>query len=343
MAASCEENHCLEQRNITSYHFSTLRGWESKTKRIHRYDLKTGRTQHDVGIKGQGQRNQFYEDNEDTLASFDAKSSKVCQIIRNTQSLVKLLQQPELLPNLYAFLIIQNGRVPTAANDYKEFIEGGAEILLDSLPDKPPGKITVTQRFPQLNSTRLAAEVQLRYMDDLTPHLIIAEEGSFLTSDNPVFLYNQFNQGITWATSAVDSHGFQAFFPISPKIVLMLYDPQVYEIADTKAASQLRSKATAQDIIQLNQMQLLNAEQNIYAKTKRTIETVPQEITSVEPLRANKEPTRDIFQKIRKKGRTIITFSRSMPDLDLNLSYIHPKAAALNMPIQWRVYHYRHP
>ena len=216
-------------------------------------------------------------------------------------------------------------------------------MIWDSLPDKPPGEVRFTQPFPQLNSTKLAAEVQLRYMDDLAPHLIIDNEDSFLTSDSPVFLYNQFNQGITDATNAVDSHGFQAFFPISPKIVLMLYDPQVYEIADTKAASQLRSKATAQDIIQLNQMQLLNAEQNIYAKTKRTIETVPQEITSVEPLRANKEPTRDIFQKIRTKGRTIITFSRSMPDLDLNPSYIHPKAAALNMPIQWRVYHYRHP
>ena len=122
-----------------------LRGWESKPKRIHKYDLKTGRTQHDVGIKGQGQRNRFYktEANEDTFASFDARFSKVCQIIRNTQSLVKLLQQPELLTNLYAFLIIQNGRVPTAANDYKEYIEGVAEILLDSLPDKPPGKMTV--------------------------------------------------------------------------------------------------------------------------------------------------------------------------------------------------------
>ena len=141
-------------------------------------------------------------------------------------------------------------------------------------------------------------------MDDLAPHLIIDDEDSFLTSDNPVFLYNQFNQGITDATSAVDSHGFQAFFPISPKIVLMLYDPQVYELADTKSASKLRSEATAQDIKQLNQMQLLNAEQIIYAKTKRTIETVPQEIASVEPLRANKEPTRDIFQKIRTKERT---------------------------------------
>ena len=180
-------------------------------------------------------------------------------------------------------------------------------------------------------------------MDDLAPHLIIDDEDSFLTSDNPVFLYNQFNQGITDATSAVDSHGFQAFFPISPKIVLMLYDPQVYELADTKSASKLRSEATAQDIKQLNQMQLLNAEQNIYAKTKRTIETVPQEIASVEPLRANKEPTRDIFQKIRTKERTIIISSRPMPDLALNLSYIHPKAAALNMPTQWRVYHYRHP
>ena len=122
-------------------------------------------------------------------------------------------------------------------------------MIWDSLPDKPPGEVRFTQPFPQLNSTKLAAEVQLRYMDDLAPHLIIDNEDSFLTSDSPVFLYNQFNQGITDATNAVDSHGFQAFFPISPKIVLMLYDPQVYEIADTKAASQLRSKATAQDII----------------------------------------------------------------------------------------------
>jgi len=85
----------------------------------------------------------------------------------------------------------------------------------------------------------------------------------FVTSDNPVVLYNQF---MTFrkhgSNTGFACKGLEIFFPISPKYVILLYDPKVYRVgSDRKIAIEVTN---VKDIYELNTLQVCSCSENIY-------------------------------------------------------------------------------
>ena len=142
---------------------------------------------------------------------------------------------------------MQRVRVPAQADDTKAAIEESLEWM--SKATGGPSDVTFAQPMPQLSSMKHGM-VMTEYMDDLRAHLIVSDTDAFLTSDNPVVFYNQYNQDLPGSVASVDSHGFQAFCPLSPKIALILYDCNTYELTDTAAKRERRSVVTESDVIQ---------------------------------------------------------------------------------------------
>ena len=132
--------------------------------------------------------------------------------------------------DLIQFVVMQRFRVPAQADDAKRTVEESLPWAIKAAGG--PGNVTIEQPMPQLTSIKHGAAA-IEYMDDLKAHLIVSDTDAFLTSDNPVFFYNQYNQDLPGSVAGIDSHGFQAFCPLSPKIVLALYDSNVYELTDT--------------------------------------------------------------------------------------------------------------
>ena len=334
-------------RRSKKHHFLPvfyLKAWASRPNRIHLYDIKAATTRQDVGLRRQGQEHLYYRDqhNEDTLKAWDARFARVCRQVRTIQSLPDLVADPESFVDLFAFVVTQHARTPPQAETIRQMYVQSIPSMLNAM-GAPTGETHVEFDFPQLEAVKLAAEVQLERMDDLVPHLITARGNRFLTSDNPVFLYNQLCQGLGGATAAVDNHGFQAFCPISPSTVVMLFDPRSYELTSSASKAKKRSEATEADIQQLNRIQALSAAQNLYANDPNLLEDVPTLVQSVSAERETKEPRLAEYSSTKPGDDSKLFVQHSpMPNLSLDLSFIRVRWSADTRPSWWKLHDYRH-
>ena len=321
-----------------------LKAWTSLPNRIHLYDIKAATARKDVGLRRQGQEHLYYRDQrgEDALKTLDNCFAKVCNQIRETQTLPDLSTDPESFVALSMFVVTQHARTPPQAEDIRQSYAQIIPRALDAM-GAPSGDTHIKYDFPQLEAVRLAAAVQLETMDDLVPHLITAHGNSFLTSDNPAFFYNQLCQGINGATAAVDNHGFQAFCPISPSAVVMLFDPSSYELTSVASKATKRSEATEADIQQLNMIQALSATQNLYANDPRLLEQAPAIIRSVSAQRETKGPQLAEYNSTEPGDPSKLFVQHNpMPNLSLDLSFLRLKWSAATRPSWWKLHDYRH-
>jgi len=109
------------------------------------------------------------------------------------------------------------------------------------------------------------------YMDswvvaaDLIPFLLVnLTEKHFIMSDNPLIKYNPFMQHRQsyWASASILSKGLIYLFPLSPRHYIMLVDPTTYDVKSNEA--DLIAITDESDIDQINILQAISADQNIY-------------------------------------------------------------------------------
>ena len=320
-----------------------LKAWESKKNRIHLYDTKAGAIRNNVGLRGQCQKHLYYmnQHNEDILKEWDTRFSLVCRQVRTSQRLPSFAANPELFVNLFAFILAQHARTPAQAEKirqiYSQLIPSASEAM-----GAPPGQIHIKHDFPQLEAVEHSMNA-LEMMDDLVPHLITSRGDRFLTSDNPAFFYNQLCQNLDGATAAVDNHGFQAFCPISPNTVVMLFDPMSYELTSTTSKSRMRSEATEEDIQQLNRIQALSAIQNLYANDLKLLKDAPTLVQSVSTEREAKGPILSDYGSTKPGDDSKLFVQHDpIPNLTMDLSFIRVRREAEARPSLWKLHDYRH-
>jgi Protein of unknown function (DUF4238) len=116
----------------------------------------------------------------------------------------------------------------------------------------------------------------LSYVDRQLPYLTHAElfllinetEIPFVTSDNPVVLYNQFMEmkrhptGASWANK-----GLQVFLPISPNHMVVLFDPYVYRMGKQDGRGP-RQWVVPMDVEYLNSLQYLKCGKLLFYNDK---------------------------------------------------------------------------
>ena len=85
----------------------------------------------------------------------------------------------------------------------------------------------------------------------------------FVLSDNPIVFQNPLlEEHVKYNCNGMASRGLQIYFPLSPRRVICFYDYDAYKFAGKNVIG-LRSP---KDIEQLNRLQFMNAEKNIYLK-----------------------------------------------------------------------------
>ena len=320
-----------------------LKAWESKKNRIHLFDTKTGITRNNVGLRGQCQKHLYYmnQHNEDILREWDNRFSQACRQVRTSQRLPDPTVNIQSYVDLFAFILAQHARTPAQAEKirqiYSQLIPSASKAI-----GAPPGEISIKYDFPQLEAVEHSMNA-LKLMDDLVPHLITSHSDRFLTSDNPAFFYNQLCQNLDGATAGVDNHGFQAFCPISPNTVVMLFDPMSYELTSEASTSKRRSEAKEEDIQQLNRIQALSAIQNLYANDLKLLKDAPALLQSVSAEREAKEPILNEYESAESGNASKLFVQHNpIPNLAMNLSFIRVRQSAEKMPSVWKLHDYRH-
>ncbi|GAF61428.1 hypothetical protein JCM18903_1425 [Psychrobacter sp. JCM 18903] len=86
----------------------------------------------------------------------------------------------------------------------------------------------------------------------------------FITSDHPAVLTNRWyflNKKVQFRSFGLQSAGGLFILPLTPRILMLAYDKDVYSIANIKGWVQLKNR---HDIDAFNYLQLLNCRANIY-------------------------------------------------------------------------------
>lgn len=185
---------------------------------------------------------------EDAFAELEGKWNTIIKQILETRKLPNGIEEQLLIRLLF---LLQSARTKFKGDEWDNYTTKLYSEILSSqdheLYNKIKGKFKIQSKCPAMPYIRAAFEL-LPQTYDLTIGLIINESPiEFITSDNPVifcnhlFEYKKLQRGFGFANI-----GIQFFLPISPKIMLCMYDSDVYDLItpSTKHSSKIKKLNT---------------------------------------------------------------------------------------------------
>lgn len=158
---------------------------------------------------------------------------------------------------------------------------------------------------------------------DLDYKLLINETAvEFVTSDNPVVLYNQLFAFRTYiSNTGLATKGLQIFFPISPRYTLLFFDPVVYSVGSRK--NPFVDVSLPRDVYEINTLQMCSAAENIYFQDPHfNVEALHRKAA---PFRRTRKSNLDVFPRgeTENSKRELIASSKEDIRTNLTLSFIN--------------------
>lgn len=168
--------------------------------------------------------------------------------------------------SLCILTLLQYARTAYTSDAMDEMTDGMWKAILSKDPrvsNETLEKVRIVNNDP----ANFAVAIMLRLyhlMMDLQYKLLAAAPGSeFITSDNPVVMYNQLMEFERFGSSTgLASKGLQIFFPLSPTNMLCFYDSGVYA-CEPRRESYI-TVPSKRDMDQLNALQAVSALENVY-------------------------------------------------------------------------------
>lgn len=162
-------------------------------------------------------------------------------------------------------------------------------------------------------------------MADLRMLVVEAAPGTaFITCDSPVFVYNQYCEGLPhFGVTGAANAGFQAFFPLAPDLLVLAYDPGVYKMG---SRGSVRVTASVADMAALNRLQFVATHQNVYFSDARFADQCDAHLKSAVKGRRAIRPRINIavpegVEENKPSRRELLHFFVPMPQLKLALSF----------------------
>lgn len=221
--------------------------FEKDKKRIRLYNL-SNKIAATNGIGAECQEKGFYLDWwEDTLADIERSVGSLIPRIHKDRTVI---DEVGTKPVLSPFAYLQSSRSVVAADLTKALAERDG-VQMGETPASIPALVHFARTFGVVM--------------DLKPHLIINKTSrELITSDNPVICHDQYNGPPAFPMGGWGNRGFQAFYPLSPCLLLHLYDSKVYEMKGASPDGSWTEVKREYDISQLNILQILNAKHSVY-------------------------------------------------------------------------------
>lgn len=233
-----------------------LKYFSADEKRLNIVNLKSKKIIILGGLKEQCYKNYFYGKDleiENLLSEMEAISSKVLLKIKNKKTIPKINSKNYTI--LLYFMAIQISRTLASSRGWKEMF---------SNLNKSVGEVIVQLKDdPVLLSMSMSSNTFPLYSDMGFKLIINKTDEEFILSDNPVVEYNQLFEDRYFASNTgVQSKGLQLFLPISEEVMLLAYDKWAYKVGNKNSDNIVVIKKS--DIVNINLIQLINAEKNIY-------------------------------------------------------------------------------
>lgn len=310
---------------------------ESSQRAINILNIKSERVITGAKLASQCCQNYFYGKDlalERGLGVLEGQTSLIFQDIIDNSSMPRVAEQRTLLA---IYLVLQRMRTVVAMRRSDEMLDGFLKIFLQE-EFSAESLAGVKARFTDgpIFNTVLAFMLAPILFDLGLVLLVNSRDIEFVTSDNPVVHANRFCElRFPGHGEGMSTSGLMVILPLTPQLTVMLYDKGVYELRNNKNGSIHR--LTDADVLKFNELQTLNALENIYFSAADQIEPVDAlfqstkgrrhaELTTVQELVISETPGTYVLpgpkNAAANKTESIIMGSHQMLDVRIRLSFL---------------------
>lgn len=316
-----------------------LKAFASAPRQIHVFNLKRVRAIPNVSLRDQCQAHQLYgcDDVESSLAEIEDVAALLFSVVTGAS----MLPRPGTPEHdvLLIFIGLQLVRTIAARDNALELWA----LFMDAAYD---GKAPPASRSSPAETMKIvldAAPSMAATIRDLEMTLIQAPPNeAFFTSDNPAFKYNTYCEGIRYAgVTGTKCIGFQIFLPLSPRILLCLYDGQVYKSGKRRTSHFVQ--ATSDDVRALNRLQVMSANANLYFTNWQSASEIERLAAELESLRAADRPRVVKAVDVADENSQLLHQFWPMPQLQLRLSFMSIRRNARRIELLARARQVRTP
>jgi len=276
---------------------------------------------------------------EKQLSILEARAASTMRIIREHRTLPLLDSQH--WEWLLTYLIYQKCRTPRATQMLTKMTDYFRETLGEAAP--PAGELV--DEHPVAVTLKVAGDI-LPVARDLEMHLVCNDTATeFITSDDPVVVHNQFCEGVKHTgTLGWNCRGFQAFLPLSPKELLVLFDTAVYRVGESHKGVRTTHARSEHDIEIFNALQILNADENAYFANTRGDGKAAQQCWALAKRRQPNRLTIIETERVKEtdsRDSAIIGHFEGLLPIHLETSVISVQKRAKQIPLDQRARMYR--
>lgn len=259
-----KNQHFLPQFYLRNFSF------KGNGKQIGLYNFRTNFFYSSAKIKGQCSKKFFYGEDGIIEDKFSSIEGNIAAAIRNVIEREQIdSSNPETLQNLLKFIALTDLRNPVTIDNVKSMTKQIGEAANNTFEESNQ------LGFPELTHDEVIEmcvknmELVFNNITDLQAKLIFNETSiPFIIADHPVVLYNQFLEQKKWSRSrcGYGSTGLQIFCPISPQIILVLFDKSIYKVGGRKRS--YLNVDLEEDVNSLNLLQFLNRKSQVFFNDK---------------------------------------------------------------------------
>lgn len=254
-----------------------LRLFSDDKKTVTVFSLKDNKiVSENASIARQCYKNYFYSTNpeiEKMISKLESATKPIINQILKYKTIPS--KKTEEYYRLLIFVLYQSARTLFAADQLNEGIDKLGKMILKKIIElkKPKGieiddvdKVTIKYDKPAIQNLQRVTEV-FPLLFDLNCKIVFnATKYEFITSDNPVVLYNKYYFKDYFNYCGFANKGLIIIFPLSPKICLFFYDSNMYNIGGKKLHTTIHCY-NENDINELNILQYINADKVIFTKS----------------------------------------------------------------------------
>lgn len=244
-----------------------LKRFSADERSINLYNFRLGRAIASVNLKNQCHRDYMYGQDGEHEKRLAVLEGAFAQLLRNI--IPSCVLPPPMSPDhesLAILVLLQYARTAHTADAFDEMADGMWKAILEKDSRVSPDMLNKV-RIVNTDPANLAVATMLRLYHlilDLRYKLLLAPpDREYLTSDNPVVMYNQLMEFERFGSNTgLASKGLQIFYPLSPKHLLYMYDRDVYSCGSHRDS--VMHVPTDDDVLQLNTLQVASALENVY-------------------------------------------------------------------------------
>ena len=233
---------------------------------------------------------------------------------------------PPLSPEHLAiilYVIMQHGRTKYSADQTEELHDMLTKHLYRvlKLEGMDIDKFNTTIEEAPLLTLGIVVQGYPLLLDLAYKLLLNKTDVEFVTSDNPVVLYNQlFSFRKFGSNTGLAQKGLQIFLPISPKIALIFFDHNVYSVG--KRHSLTVNVDLSKDVYELNTLQMCSAMNCVYFRdSELDVNSLSRKASSF--LRQKKGTLNVLLgKKTKNERKEFIEMSREDVRTNLALSFL---------------------